>query len=210
MDWHVWWLFLLTETVLSLTPGPAVLLVISQGLRSGGRRSIFSNLGILSANAAYFAISATGLGALILASYEVFAAIRWIGAAYLVWLGLSAIFGRHSIVSTTDSAGISRTESNTRLFTSGFVLQAANPKALVFFTALLPQFVSPSQPLPMQMAILGVTSVVSEFFVLLGYGMLAGKASVLAQRPAVARVADYVAGTLLLGAGAGLAALKRD
>lgn len=209
MSWHTWWLFLVTETALSISPGPAVLLVVSQGLRRGGRKSVFSSLGILAANAVYFAISAAGLGAAILASYELFSLIRWAGAAYLVWLGIRAIVGSHSPFRPAPDGGPARVESNRRLFGNGFLLQAANPKALVFFAAILPQFVTPARPMAMQFAVLGVTSVVAEFFVLLGYGVLAGRASSLARQPRFARTADRVAGALLLGAAAGLAGVER-
>lgn len=209
MSWHTWWLFLVTETALSISPGPAVLLVVSQGLRRGGRKSVFSSGGILAANAVYFAISAAGLGAAILASYELFSLIRWAGAAYLVWLGIRAIVGSHSPFRPEAGGGLARVESNRRLFANGFLLQAANPKALVFFAAILPQFVTPAEPMAMQFAVLGVTSVVAEFFVLLGYGFLAGRASALARQPRFAKTADRVAGALLLGAAAGLAGVER-
>ena len=208
MSWHTWWLFLVTETVLSLTPGPAVLLVISQGLKAGGRRSLFSSCGILSANVVYFAVSATGLGALLLASYRIFSVIRWVGAAYLIWLGLRALFGGHSSLAEQVSGKPGPRVANHRLFTNGFILQASNPKALIFFAAILPQFVSPAEPIARQFALLGVTSVVAEFFVLLSYGMLAGRASALAHQPRFARFADRVAGVLLIGAGLGLAGVQ--
>lgn len=209
MSWQTWWLFLATETALSVSPGPAVLLVVSQGLRHGGRRSVFSSCGILSANAVYFAVSAAGLGAVILASYDLFSLIRWAGAAYLVWLGLRAIVGTHSPFRPIADGSPARVESNGRLFTNGFLLQAANPKALMFFAAILPQFVTPAQPMAMQFALLGVTSIVAEFFVLLGYGMLAGRAAAVARQPRFAKAADRVAGALLLGAAAGLAGVRR-
>src|SRR5580698_10846606 len=118
MSWQLWSFFAVTETVLCFTPGPAVLLVLSQALVRGTKRTVFSILGILSANTVYFAISATGLGAVLLASYNVFFAIKWIGAAYLVWLGLSALFGKSKLVSVKPDE--TRAVSDTRLFVNGF------------------------------------------------------------------------------------------
>jgi len=207
MDWHVWALFAVTETVLCLTPGPAVLLVLSEGLGGGATRSLWSSLGILSANAVYFAVSATSLGALLVASYGIFSAIRWVGAAYLVWLGVKTFLG-HAPVVAAESAP-SDSVPGGRLFANGFVLQASNPKSLIFFTAILPQFVDASRPIVPQMAILGLTSIVVEFFVLLSYGALASQASRLARQPRYAVIADRVAGTLLIGAGLGLASSRR-
>ena len=207
MTIEAWLLFVLTEGALCLTPGPAVLLVLSHGLTRGTASSVVANLGILAGNAFYFALSATGLGAVLLASYEVFTAIRWIGAAYLIWLGASAFVGRASVIAVT--ADPAAPQSAARTFVNGIVLQVANPKALVFFTALLPQFIDPRGSVLVQVAILGVTSVVLEFFVLLGYGALAGRLTSLAGRPRFQTLANRVAGALLIAAGVGTARLER-
>ncbi len=202
-----WWLFASMEFVLCLTPGPAVLYVISSGLRAGARKSIASILGILAANVVYFAISATGVGALLLASYNLFFAIKWIGAAYLIYVGLMALFGRSELLPAEEA--VKANVSAWRLFRDGFILQASNPKAIVFFTALLPQFINPHGSVVTQVLILAITSAVIEFFVLLGYGSAAGRASALAHQPRYATWTNRVAGVLLIGAGAGLAALRR-
>src|SRR4051812_48102641 len=93
MTWSSWILFACVETVLCLTPGPAVLFVLSCGLSGGGRASLWANGGILSGNAFYFLLSAMGLGAILLASHEVFTVIKYGGAAYLVYLGIQTIRG---------------------------------------------------------------------------------------------------------------------
>jgi len=207
MAWEVWLLFALTETALCFTPGPAVLLVVSQGLARGARASIWPNLGILAGNTLYFVLSATSLGALLVASYELFAAIRWVGAAYLIWLGVAAFRGRSTVLSVAPAAGAPLRAR--RMFVNGFVLQVANPKALVFFTALLPQFIDPRGSLVAQVAILAVTSVVIEFCVLLAYGASAGRVTTLAARPPFATLANRLAGTMLIAAGVGTAAIRR-
>ena len=101
----VWVLFLITETVLCVTPGPAVLLVLWQGLARGTGASVWANLGILGGNAVYFALSATGFGAVLLASYEVFSLIRWVGAAYLVWLGVMTFVGKATVLAVAPASG---------------------------------------------------------------------------------------------------------
>jgi homoserine/homoserine lactone efflux protein len=201
MTFETWALFAITETALCFTPGPAVLLVLSQGLTRGTAASVSANLGILAGNACHFALSATGLGAVLLASYELFSAIRWLGAAYLVWLGVSAFVG----TSTVLAVGSAAPASPLRTFVNGFVLQVANPKALVFFVALLPQFIDPRGSVLAQVAILGVTSVVIEFFVLLAYGALAGRLTAVAARPRFQTLANRVAGTMLVAAGVSVA-----
>ncbi len=207
MNPTTWWLFASMELVMCLAPGPAVLYVISSGLRAGARRSMFSNAGILAANAVYFALSATGVGALLVANYNLFLAIKWIGAAYLIFIGARALFGKASIVESTDE--VRGAISGWKLFRDGFILQASNPKAIVFFSALLPQFIDPRLSIVTQVAILWITSNFIEFFVLLGYGMAAGRASALARDPRYAAWTDRTAGGLLICAGAGLAALRR-
>jgi homoserine/homoserine lactone efflux protein len=207
MPWGVWALFVVTETALCLSPGPAVLLVLSQALVRGTGPSVWSNLGILTGNAMYFVLTATGLGAVLVASYEVFFLIKWVGAGYLIWLGVAAWRGRSSVLSVAPAAAPA--VGSRRMFANGFVLQAANPKALIFFTALLPQVIDPRSPVMAQVAILGATSVVIEFIVLLGYGALAGRMAFLATRPRFRSVADRVAGSMLITAGVSMAAMRR-
>ena len=201
MTWATWTVFVLTELVLCLTPGPAVLFVVSQALRHGGPKSIWANLGILSGNAFYFLLSAAGLGAAMLASHTLFRALKWGGAIYLIYLGLRLIMRPGHASAAVDSAP---TRSKWALLRQGFVLQTANPKALMFFVALLPQFLDPAQNVPIQIGILAVTSAAAEFLVLAGYGFTAGALSQWARAPRIARATDRVAGTLLVGAGVGL------
>jgi len=196
VNWDTYWLYVLTEAALSLSPGPAVMLVIAFGLTQGARRSLYATIGILAANSIYFALSATSLGALIAASPAFFTVVKWLGAAYLVHVGLSAIFGRPSPLTVSDPGA--RNGSRRSIFLAGLMLQLANPKALVFFIAILPQFVDPRLPIGAQMLWLAAGSVIPEFFILLGYGLLAARARRLASDARFARWTDRVAGTLVL------------
>jgi len=149
--------------------------------------------------------TSAGVAALLTSSRPAFLALRLVGAAYLVWLGLRLLLGRvvrASAPAPTGGAG------RGRAFVSGFVLQAANPKALVFFVALLPQFIDPAAHVTAQIIVLGVTSVAIELIVLLAYGACAGRVRALTARPRVPRFADGVAGAMLVGAGIGLGATR--
>jgi threonine/homoserine/homoserine lactone efflux protein len=202
VSFSTWLFFSGTETLLCLSPGPAVLFVLSHGLTRGGRASLWANAGILTGNAFYFLLSALGLGAVLLASHEVFTVIKYSGAAYLIYLGAQTIRGAGAAL---PSANSTRPAEGWRTLKRGFALQAANPKALVFFVALLPQFIDTSRPIALQVLILGVTSVIIEFSVLGGYGYLASRAAAIARAPRFVAMTNWVSGGMLIAAGAGIA-----
>src|SRR5215470_18874902 len=174
-------LFVATEAALSMTPGPAVLYVLSQAIQREAAKAVWASGGILTANAMYFALSATSLGAVIAASYKLFFLIKWAGAAYLVYLGLASFLGKSSVLSLPEEKSEAR--SGRRILRDGFVLQAANPKALLFFTAILPQFIDAHRNVALQVIILGLSSVAVEFMILFAYGQLAGRALATARNP---------------------------
>jgi len=203
MNWNLWWIFMTTSLVLDAVPGPAVLLVVATSMRLGWRLTVRTVLGLLSANTFYFAISATGLGAVLLASDNVFFLLKWLGAGYLVYLGWKALASRGSFFEKSVSAAPGR------LYLDGLATQIANPKALPYFAAFVPLFLDRNLPVVPQMLILGSTSVFFEFFVLLGYAVLAGRAVVLVRQPRYATWTNRIAGVVLIGAGGGLALLRK-
>ncbi len=221
MSPEIWLLFVATETALCLTPGLAVLTVVSHGINRGTSAGLCAATGVLLANGLCFAISATGLFALLIAWHEVFLLVKWLGAAYLIWTGIQSWRG-HSTQSTespptpvpADRAELRHasrpaSQEGWRAGRRGFAVQATNPKTLLFFGALLPQFIDPSGAVGLQFAILGATSIAIEFCVLAMYSALANRASGFARQPNVATWLDRVSGTLLIAAGAGLATIRR-
>jgi homoserine/homoserine lactone efflux protein len=210
MSVESWLMFCLTETVLSFTPGPAVLLVLSLSLSRGAASGFRASLGILSANAMYFVISATGLGALILASWELFTVMKWLGAAYLIWRGARMIVSsKRSLVPGRLDPDPARGKAALGSFPYGFLTQGANPKALVFFTAILPQFINPQRAIGAQLTILGVSSIVIELVVLSIYVAACRRTRGFAQRARFAVPLERVGGALLIGAGMRLAVTHR-
>jgi homoserine/homoserine lactone efflux protein len=175
MTFKTWLLFLAMETALSLSPGPAVFYVVSQGVRGALRRTLPAAAGILTANGFYFALSATSLGALIASSARFFTVAKWVGAAYLIYLGIKALRSAGSMHSVAlEGAG---SEGGLRsVYLGALTLQLANPKALLFFLALLPQFIDPSVSVAPQMLILAATSMLPELCILTAYGWLAHRA----------------------------------
>lgn len=206
MSFEIWLLFLFSELVLCLTPGPAVMLVVSQGMRRGFGASVAGGAGVLAVNALWFGLSAAGLGGILLASATLFGVVKWVGAAYLVFLGLRMVISSFARADRGETP--QEIPRRGRMFSQGLLTQLANPKAIVFFTALLPQFVSPGGNLLLQFAILGVTSVATEFCVLLAYGWTAQRgAGLLGAR--TAGIFERAGGALLAFAGVGLAATDR-
>jgi len=216
MDLNTLALFALTEFLLSLTPGPAVLLVIGLSMRQGFRIGFMATLGILSTNAVFFTLSALGVGAVIVASATLFTIIKWIGAAYLVYLGVGMIMplAKHLWKKRTLSGGLDLSEAKSaapkvpqtavKSFWKGFTLQASNPKNILFFVAILPQFISPDGNLATQLVILGIVSVLLELPILVFYGF----ASALSARLMKERVIEWieaVGGGILIALGGALA-----
>ena len=189
-------LFTLTEAALSLSPGPAVMMVITCALAYGWRRSVFATLGILSGNAIYFAISASGISGLILSAPGLFSTLKYAGALYLAYLSFLALTGRPSPLT------ISRTEerilSPFAIYTQALILQLTNPKTLLMFIAILPQFVDTSQPVGYQIFLLAICSMVPEWFILLGYGIAASRARYLVAQEKYAILTERIAGCLVL------------
>ena len=181
MTLKTWALFLVMETALSLSPGPAVFYVVSQAVK-GFPRAVPAAAGILAANGIYFALSATSLGALVASSAGFFQLVRWVGAAYLLYLGVRALLSPASRHAPDRSALVGPDASvpslppERQVFTGALTLQLANPKALLLFIALLPQFIDLHRPVAPQVLILAATSMIPESFILVGYGWLAHRA----------------------------------
>jgi homoserine/homoserine lactone efflux protein len=200
MSLHAWLTFAAVAVLVSLLPGPAVIAVVSSALRGGFRASLATNAGVLLGDAVFVAAAAFGLGAVLVASHGVFIAVKWIGIAYLAYLGVRALLDRGTAYAI-DARGADR-----RAFRLGLTTQLANPKVVLFFGALLPQFVDPARPAAPQFALLGATFVLSDLIVFAGYGALAHRARALLRSSRAARVTSRVTGVAMLGAAARLAA----
>ena len=206
MTIEAWALFCIMETVLCLNPGPSALVVISQSLTRGPSAGVRATIGVLAANAIYFALSASGLVALHSLSAEAFSIIKWGGAAYLVWLGTT------TIVRSFKSAGSARPfnpRAAGRPVWRGFVSQGANPNLLVYFTAILPQFIDPNHPVAPQVALLACSSFLIEFSILSAYSGLSSRAGEAAA-PRFRAYLERLGGGLIIAAAGGLARIERE
>ena len=172
MTFEIWTVYIATVLALMSTPGPSHLLMLSNSATHGFRRSLSTACGDLTAN--FFQMLAAGLGlATILAtSANALTIIKWLGVAYLIWLGLKMI--RNATSGKVKNVGTQKTATLKSLWLQGFLTSAANPKAVVFFAALFPQFISPDLDFTMQFFILSATYIVVDGIFLSLYGMGAG------------------------------------
>jgi homoserine/homoserine lactone efflux protein len=163
MTLDLWLVYVLAAIGLSLTPGPNGLLSLTHGVRFGLARTVFTVLGGVAGFMVLVAASLAGLGALLAASETAFNVAKWIGAAYLVYLGIRLWRAPPPRVSVPAEQGVTRGSGIGRLFIQGFFVAVSNPKALIFFAAFLPQFMVPGESYWMQLAVLGGTFGVVEF-----------------------------------------------
>lgn len=194
---------MIATAVLVAIPGPTVLLVTSVAIRSGTRAGLTAVAGGTSAAAVYVAVIVAGLTSFVALINDWFVTLRWLGVAYLAYLGVQAWRGAASSEAPAGSGSSAR-----RSFAQGFLTTLTNPKLLLFLTAFLPQFVDPDAPLLPQFLLLGVS-----FVVLLGvldscWVLAAAAAGARLKSPRVRRYCDRLAGSLLL-AGAAYLALER-
>ncbi|WP_165857380.1 LysE family translocator [Marinobacter sp. JSM 1782161] len=194
MTLETWSVYVATVLVLMCTPGPSQLLMLSNSIGNGFRRSLLTAAGDLSANLLQMLAAGLGVGALVLASGSVFAALQWAGVAYLLWLGVRT-FRRAGTGGITPGAFA----SGRQLWWQGFVTSAANPKAILFFAALFPQFIDSELAFWPQFLLLSVTYLAMDAAFLALYG---SSAALLAQRLSgvARRRLDRIAGLCLIGA----------
>lgn len=193
MTLDTWIFYTLTVLVLMSTPGPSHLLMLGTSLNNGLRRSLATAGGDLSANVLQMLAAGLGLAGIVAASAAALATVKWLGVAYLAWLGLSQLLRRRSDKIAGGQAALGK------LYMRGFLTSAANPKAVVFFAALFPQFLDANAALAPQLLVLGATYVVIDGCFLLSYG--AGASWLATRLSKGARVwIDRAGGGLLLGA----------
>ena len=170
MTVDVWLLYVGTILLFMSTPGPSHLLMISVSMGNGFKRSLATAAGDLSANAIQIVLAGFGLAAIVMSSRYGFEIIKWLGVAYLVWIACKTIlasFKDQAKAQTTAKASLST------LWLRGFITSAANPKAVVFFAALFPQFIDPGKPVLVQIFILGTTYIIVDGLFLATYGKAA-------------------------------------
>jgi len=169
-------LFIAAGLLLNITPGPDVLYIVSSGVRGGWRAGVVAALGITAGCCVHIVAAALGLGALVAASATAFTVLKWIGAAYLLYVGLGMLFARRqAAASTTVPVGpvsVAAALQLRKVFLQGFWTNALNPKVALFFLAFLPQFIHPgADHKTATFLLLGVIFNVNALPINLGYGL---------------------------------------
>ncbi len=182
-------------------PDTSQLLIIANSIRYGLRRSAFTIAGDLTANCLQMTVAAFGLATIVATSANAFVLVKWLGVAYLAWIGLQLILAREQ----PRDAAASRWATRPRLFRQGFITSMANPYAVVFFGALFPQFIDRALPVLPQLLILGVTYLVVDGVILVLWGWL-GLRAAGALKSTTFGLLNKLCGGLMLAAAALLAA----
>ncbi|WP_163270112.1 LysE family translocator [Chelativorans alearense] len=194
-----------------LVPGPDMILLLQTGALSGRRQALATTVGLAAARAMHVALAALGLAALLKTSPLVFEAVRLVGAAYLAWLGYG-ILRAHSLVPVGETeAAAAPTDGMRRAAIRGFLTNLLNPKALIFCSVLLPQFLRPDgAPLSAQFLLLGTVLVATGIAFDVQYALAGDRiGAFLAQRPLLQRLQRWLFGSLLVGFGVRLALAER-
>ena len=201
-----WWLaYLLTTSILSLSPGSGAINTMSTGISHGYRGAVASIAGLQVGLASHIVLVGIGLGALFSQSVLAFEVLKWAGAAYLVWLGIQQWRSAGAI----DLQAVAKAMPRRKLFKRAVLVNLTNPKSIVFLAALFPQFIIPHQPQAMQYLVLGVTTVVVDIIVMIGYATLAKHIAVWIKGPKQMKLLNRLFGGMFMAVGALLACARR-
>ena len=205
MSFEHWLTFAAASAIMLAIPGPTILLVISYALGHGRRTAGATVAGVALGDFTAMTASMLGLGALLATSATIFTVLKWVGAAYLIWLGIKLW---RAPVADPEAAHPAE-ERPAKIFAHAYVVTALNPKSIVFFVAFLPQFLDLSRPALPQMLIFEATFLVLATLNALAYALMAAAARQTIRKPGIQRVVNRTGGSLLIAAGLVTAGWRR-
>jgi threonine/homoserine/homoserine lactone efflux protein len=200
VDPHLYLTFLGVMAVMAVTPGPANLFSVANGIERGKAAAVIGAIGMNTATLVWFGAAALGLGALVLAFPQVFRLIAIGGGVYVAWLGVQSIRG--ALRPPDQPQHALRVHRNRSAFYDGFAVQFANPKVVLFFGAVLPPFLDPARPLPPQLALFALATIGMDMVTMSAYGLGGAALSRRMTQPRFRRNYGLVVGALLLAAAA--------
>jgi threonine/homoserine/homoserine lactone efflux protein len=196
-----WLAFAAASAIMLAIPGPTILLVISYALGHGRKVATATVAGVALGDFTAMTASMLGLGALLATSSEIFTVLKWIGAAYLFYLGIKLWRAPVNTGAVEADESDTHKERPMRIFLHTYVVTALNPKSIIFFVAFLPQFLDASKPLALQMVIMEVTFITLATVNAAAYGLMASMARSTIRKPSVQQIVNRTGGSLLIGAG---------
>ncbi|QLQ20301.1 MAG: LysE family translocator [Exiguobacterium profundum] len=196
MSFETWLAFVAASAVLLVIPGPTILLVVSYALGQGWRAALPTAIGVALGDFTAMTLSMLGIGALLAASATLFTALKLVGAAYLIWLGIKL----WRAGGTLDAKPVTERTEAVKMLAHSWLVTALNPKSITFFVAFLPQFLDRNGDFWTQMLIFEATFLTLAFANALGYGVVASRARGLVRNERVIRGFNRTGGTLLIGA----------
>jgi len=205
MTFQSWLVYLTLVIIATATPGPAVLFIVTNSALHGWKKAVFAALGNILGLFCLGILSVTGLGTMLRASELLFNLIRYAGAAYLVYLGLKMIFKEIRAVSTIDCHATPTDISASKIFFQAYGIAMSNPKAIVFLTALFPQFVNINEALIPQFCMLIIILMILSFSFLMSYALLTHNTTAWLRKPGRIRMFNRTSGSIFIGFGVLLA-----
>ena len=197
MTFETWAACAAASSILLVSPGPTVLLVVSDALGRGWRTALPMAVGVALGDFTAMTLSMLGLGALLATSATLFTILKWAGAAYLIYLGIKL----WRAGGTLDAAPRTDAVSTAKMLGHAWLVTALNPKSITFFVAFLPAFLDPNADFLAQMLVFEATFLVLAFANAFGYALVASRARRMASDPRALGVVNKVGGGLLVGAG---------
>jgi threonine/homoserine/homoserine lactone efflux protein len=204
MSLEVWLAFIGASSLLLVIPGPTILLVMSYGLGQGWRAALPTAVGVALGDFTAMTLSMLGIGALLATSATLFAVLKWVGAAYLVWLGIKLWRAGGKL----DAEPLTSAASGLKMVGHAWLVTALNPKSITFFVAFLPQFLDQVGDFWTQLLIFESTFLALAFANALTYGLVASRARKLVGNARAINVFNKAGGALLIGAGLATATLR--
>ena len=207
MELSTWLAFFVASWAISISPGAGAIAAMSAGLNHGFRRGYFTTFGLVLGIWTQVIVVGIGLGALVAASASAFLVVKWLGVAYLVWLGIAQWRAPAAPMVTSAEDGVVVTRRSMVL--RAWMINAVNPKGTVFLLAVVPQFMNLSQPLLPQYLVIAATLAFTDMVVMAGYTVLASRVLGALKSPAHIRAMNRTFGGLFVLAGSVLALFKR-
>lgn len=206
MTIEVWLTFVITASIILVIPGPTIIFVVGQSLVHGKKASLPLSAGVIAGDALCILLSLLGLSTLLTMFSAAFHVVKYLGAVYLVYLGLKMI--RSNLKLDTQSIDVAAYDSKS-IFRDVFLVNALNPKGIIFYSAFMPQFVNPQQNMLLQLSLLSATFLGLALANVVGYSLLASKTNQLFKSRKFTKIFNVTGGISLICAGVYSATLKQ-